>query len=195
MILLSETSVTSLSLEHCERFGWIFVLYKPNHDICNLYYLYFCDNNSNTLIFQEPENISPGSKAAEKILQWRNVDSLCWLNSLLSLLVNNVTVTTSLRNLMQKSDSLVRTLTESFNQAQELSSTSKEQAEVILKEIRGMIWTHLQPKMKCQLGVNDSPVAALPLLLQENDLVSERFLQVYHWEFSCSACGYQQIDK
>lgn len=140
---------------------------------------------------EEPENIPPCSKVAEKILQWRNADCLCWLNSLLSLLVNNVT----LGSLVLKPDSLVRTLTESFNQAQELSSTNREQAENVLKDVRGTIWKHLQPKMKCQLGVNDSPVAALPLLLQENNLVAERFLQEYHWEFSCSACGYQQIDK
>lgn len=144
---------------------------------------------------EEPVNIPPGSKAAEKILQWRNADCLCWLNSLLSLLVNNVTVTTSLGSHVLKPDSLVKTLTESFNQAQELSSVNREQAENVLRDVRGTVWKHLQPKMKCKLGVNDSPVAALPLLLQENNLVSERFLQEYHWKFSCSACGYQQIDK
>lgn len=131
----------------------------------------------------------------ESTLQWKNIDCLCWLNSLLSLLVHNVTLITSLKKLVQNPDSLLRTLTESFSKAQELLSTNREQAEKDLTDIRETTWKYLQPRMKCQRGVNDSPVTALPLLLRENSLVSERMLQVYQWEFRCSACGYQQIDK
>lgn len=128
-------------------------------------------------------------------LQWKNVDSLCWLHSLLSLLVNNVTLATSVKIQTQNVDSLLRMLSESFNKAQELLSTNREQAENDLQDVRDEVWKYLQPKMKCERGVNDSPVTALPLLLQENGTVSEKMLQVYQWEFTCSACGYQQIDK
>ena len=128
-------------------------------------------------------------------LQWKNVDSLCWLHSLLLLLVNNVTLATSVKIQTQNVDSLLRTLSESFNKAQELLSTNREQAENDLQDVRDKVWKYLQPKMKCERGVNDSPVTALPLLLRENGTVSEKMLQVYQWEFSCLACGYQQIDK
>ena len=95
----------------------------------------------------------------------------------------------------QNVDSLVKTVTDSFNRAQELTSSSREQAEKTLQDAREEVWRYLQPRMKCNYGVNDSPVTALPLLLRENDTLSEKTLQIYQWKFTCSSCGYQQIDK
>ena len=92
-------------------------------------------------------------------------------------------------------DSLLRALTESFNKAQELLTRNREQAEKNLSDVREKVWSYLQPKMKCERGVNDSPVTALPLLLRENSTLSEKMLQVYQWEFNCTACGYHQINK
>jgi len=90
---------------------------------------------------------------------------------------------------------MLKTLTESFNKAQELLTRNREQAEKDLCNVREKVWNYLQPKMKCERGVNDSPVMALPLLLRENSVLSEKMLQVYHWEFNCTSCGYQQINK
>lgn len=147
--------------------------------------------------FQEPENGVAETRCLESYLQWQNVDSLCWLHSVLSLVVHNVTLSTSALSLAQNVDSLLRAVVKSFSTAQELhvSSANREQAEKGLKEAREKAWRYLQPQMKCHHGVDDSPVTALPLLLRENTVVSEKTLQVYQWEFTCSACGYHQIDK
>lgn len=145
--------------------------------------------------FQEPENVLSESTCLKSFLQWQNVDSLCWLDSLLSCVVHNVTLTTYVKILPQNVNSVLRTLIESFNKAQELSLTDREQSEQKLHYIREEVWNYLKPKMKCQRGVNDSPVTALPLLLRENGTVSEEMLQVYQWEFSCTTCGYQQVNK
>lgn len=156
---------------------------------------YFFKKNWCYFTFQEPENVSLGSTCLESLLQWQNVDSLCWLHSLLSLVVNNVTLNTCVKILPPNVDSLLRTLTESFNKAQEVLTRNREQAEKDLYDVREKVWSYLQPKMKCERGVNDSPVTALPLLLRENSILSEKMLQVYQWEFNCTACGYHQINK
>ena len=140
-------------------------------------------------------NAVPETRYLESYLHWQNVDSLCWLHSVLSLVVHNVTLSTTALTLTKNADCLLRTLTEEFNKAQELFSTHREQAEKGLQDARKGVWKYLQPRMKCKQGVNDSPVTALPLLLRENSILSEQMLQVYQWEFSCTACGYQQIDK
>lgn len=131
----------------------------------------------------------------ESLLQWQNVDSLCWLHSLLSLVANNATLNTCVKQLPPNVDSLLRTLTKSFNKAQELLTINREQAEKDLYDVREKVWSYLQPKMKCERGVNDSPVTALPLLLRENNILAEKMLQVYQWEFNCNSCGYHQINK
>ena len=131
----------------------------------------------------------------ERLLQWQNVDSLCWLHSLLSLVVNNATLNTCVKKLPPNVDSLLRTLTKSFNKAQELLTINREQAEKDLYNVRDKVWSYLQPKMKCERGVNDSPVTALPLLLRENSILAEKMFQVYQWEFNCTSCGYHQINK
>lgn len=143
----------------------------------------------------EPENVFPESLYPESLLQWQNVDSLCWLHSLLSLVANNATLNTCVKQLPPNVDSLLRTLTKSFNKAQELLTINREQAEKDLYDVREKVWSYLQPKMKCERGVNDSPVTALPLLLRENNILAEKMLQVYQWEFNCTSCGYHQINK
>ena len=131
----------------------------------------------------------------EIYLHWQNVDALCWLHSAMSLVVHNVTLVTSTFSIAQDVNSLLKTVLELFNKAQDLSSASREQAAKVLQEAREKVWSYLQPLVKCKYGVQDSPVDALRLLLRENGLLSEKTLQVYHWEFSCKACGYQQINK
>lgn len=131
----------------------------------------------------------------EIYLHWQNVDALCWLHSAMSLVVHNVTLVTSTFSMAQDVNSLLKTVLELFNKAQDLSSASREQAAKVLQEAREKVWSYLQPLLKCKYGVQDSPVDALRLLLRQNGLLSEKTLQIYHWEFSCKACGYQQINK
>ena len=144
-----------------------------------------------SVFVQETETSTLKFRCLDSYLHWKNINSLCWLHSLLSLIVHNVTLSTLAHNV----DSLIRTLTDSFNKAQELSSVNREQAEKGLEAAREKVWKYLQPKMKCEHGVNDSPVTALPLLLRENCTLLEKTLQSYQWKFSCCACGYRQVDK
>lgn len=131
----------------------------------------------------------------ESYLHWQNVDALCWLHSILSLIVHNVTLVTTALSLTQNVDSLLKTVIALFSNAQDVSSADREKAMEGLKEARDNVWRYLQPLLKCQYGVQDSPVTALPLLLRENGVLAEKALQIYRWEFSCNACGYHQIDK
>ena len=144
-----------------------------------------------SVFIQETETAALKFRCLDSYLHWKNINSLCWLHSLLSLIVHNVTLSTLTHNV----DSLLRTLTDSFNKAQELSSVNREQAEKGLQAAREKVWKYLQPKMKCEHGVNDSPVTALPLLLRENCTLLEKTLQSYQWKFSCCICGYRQVDK
>ena len=131
----------------------------------------------------------------DSYLQWQNNAALCWLDSVLSSLVHNLTLQCFLQEKFQNKDCLLKDLLVSFSKAQEMCSVNREQAEKVLEDARQRVWTYLQPKMNCELGVNDSAITALLLLLKENSIISKETLQEYYWEFSCSACCYQQIDR
>lgn len=77
-----------------------------------------------------------------------------------------------------------------YTKAQELVLLDLSGAKKILTDVRHNIWTYLAPKMKCSLGVNDSPIFALPLLLKENGGTLKNCLQDYSWEFGCDLCGF-----
>lgn len=147
------------------------------------------------LVVPEIKNDVKELQSLESYLHWQNVDALCWLHSLLSLIVHNVTLVTTALSLAQNGVSLLKTVVTLFNNAQDVSSADREQAMGSLKEARDNVWRYLQPSLKCQHGVQDSPVTALPLLLRENGALAEKALQIYRWEFNCNACGYHQIDK
>lgn len=134
-------------------------------------------------------------KSVEVFIQWENTNALCWLDSVLSMIVHNQTLRLCLKKSNDISQSLLKTLLERYDFAQEHFASNTEIAARTLKEVRQIVWDYLEPKMRCRLGRNDSPVAALPLLLRENANAGEKLTQEFLWKFRCSVCGYQQTTR
>ena len=64
-----------------------------------------------------------------------------------------------------------------------------------LVAVRDVVFASLEPKLRCELGRNDSPVFALPILLREHRLFQDFFKMKYYWQMDCTECGYQHIDE
>ena len=109
--------------------------------------------------------------------------------------MHNRTLVRCLARTDKETVSLLQDLLSSWLNAQSLLAKEKAAAVRILEEVRDRVWDYIQPIMKCVQGVNDSPLAVLPILLRENSDVEETLFQHYQWEFSCHVCGYKQIDR
>uniref|UniRef100_W5LVR4 Ubiquitin specific peptidase like 1 n=1 Tax=Lepisosteus oculatus TaxID=7918 RepID=W5LVR4_LEPOC len=160
------------------------------------------------------EGVQEGSSEelvpAPPFLFWKNQHSLCWLDSLMVVLVHSSAVRENLNTLQSDSSPLRRLCTE-YDKAQallqEAQRTSSEgevgkipsgvllQAESLLNEIRMSVFNLLQPKLRCKLGSQESPVFALPLLLQLDQVTEELFKSSFHWEFACFACGHSSRSR
>ncbi|NWW96910.1 USPL1 isopeptidase, partial [Rhynochetos jubatus] len=136
-------------------------------------------------------------------LQWRNRHNLCWLDCILSALVHLETLKFALAEEYNDGKCLLQKLLAKYNQATVLLSTCKRskvkdvlpKAESHLNEIRNRIFTQLQPQLKCELGKTESPLFALPLLLQVDQQVEKLFLHSFSWKFECACCGYKYQDR
>ncbi|XP_015707499.1 SUMO-specific isopeptidase USPL1 isoform X2 [Coturnix japonica] len=134
-------------------------------------------------------------------LQWRNKCNLCWLDCVLSALVHLEALKFALVEDDEKC--LLQRLLTKYNQAAVLLNTCKRskvkdvlpKAELLLNEIRNQIFIQLQPQLKCELGKEESPVFALPLLLKQDQQAEKLFLHSFSWEFECVCCGYKYLDR
>ncbi|NXL89171.1 USPL1 isopeptidase, partial [Alectura lathami] len=136
-------------------------------------------------------------------LQWRNKYNLCWLDCILSALVHLETLKFALTEEHGDEKRLLQRLLTKYSQASVLLSTSKRskmkdvlpKAELLLNEIRNQFFTQLQPLLKCELGEEESPVLALPLLLKQDQEAEKLFMQAFSWKFECARCGYKYRDR
>ncbi|NXK56512.1 USPL1 isopeptidase, partial [Chauna torquata] len=136
-------------------------------------------------------------------LQWRNMYNLCWLDCVLSALVHLETLKSALTEEYDDEKCLLQRLLTNYNQASVLLNTCKRsklkdvlpKAELHLSEIRNRIFTQLQPQLKCELGKEESPVFALPLLLKKDPQAEKLFLHSFSWKFECMCCGYKYQDR
>ncbi|XP_050760919.1 SUMO-specific isopeptidase USPL1 isoform X1 [Gymnogyps californianus] len=136
-------------------------------------------------------------------LQWRNMHNLCWLDCILSALVHLETLKFALAEEYNDGKCLLQKLLTKYNQATALLNTCKRskvkdvlpKAECHLNEIRNRMFTQLQPQLKCELGKKESPVFALPLLLQLDQQAEKLFLHSFSWKFECVCCGYKYRDR
>uniref|UniRef100_A0A146NKG5 Ubiquitin specific peptidase-like 1 n=1 Tax=Fundulus heteroclitus TaxID=8078 RepID=A0A146NKG5_FUNHE len=135
-------------------------------------------------------------------LLWRNSDNLCWLDSLLAVLVN----CRSLRSLQPEEEPrrpsvwrLLREHEEVCAAVQAHQQTGRDgvlrvpshvlqNACVDLERVRMSVFKLLQPKLHCKLGQKETPVFAMPLLLASDSWVERLFQTTYLWEFKCSEC-------
>lgn len=138
----------------------------------------------------------------ELCLQWRNKYNLCWLDCVLSALVHLEALKFALVEEDDEKCLLQRLLTK-YSQATVLLNTCKRgkvkdilpKAELLLNEIRNQIFIQLQPQLKCELGKEESPVFALPLLLKQDQHAEKLFSHSFSWKFECMCCGYKYLDR
>ncbi|XP_070535009.1 SUMO-specific isopeptidase USPL1-like [Ptychodera flava] len=144
--------------------------------------------------------------AEEKSLtiQWQNDEALCWLDAVLCLLVHCKSLQSRLKHLMGANKSVIKDLCHVYDRAKTsvfgkgnngLDLSKLDDAMQRLTDVRHKLFTHLEPRLKCELGKYDSPVLALPLLLKEDAGIEECFQLKYHWKFSCSECGFEKLDR
>ncbi|NWT53161.1 USPL1 isopeptidase, partial [Erythrocercus mccallii] len=136
-------------------------------------------------------------------LQWRSIHNLCWLDCILSALVHLETLKSALAEEYNNGKCLLQKLVTKYNQASVLLNTCKwsrvkdvlPKAESQLNEIRNIMFTELQPQLRCELGNVENPVFALQLLLQVDQQAEKLFLHSFSWKFECVNCGHKYQDR
>ncbi|NXX37925.1 USPL1 isopeptidase, partial [Tricholaema leucomelas] len=136
-------------------------------------------------------------------LQWRNSHKLCWLDCILSALVHLETLKLALAEEYNDETCLLQKLLTKYDQATVLLNSCKRnkvkevlpKAESHLTEIRYRIFTQLQPHLKCELGKEESPVFAFPLLLRMDQRAEKLFLHSFSVKFECVCCGYKEQNR
>ncbi|KAJ6662345.1 hypothetical protein lerEdw1_012509 [Lerista edwardsae] len=141
-------------------------------------------------------------------LQWKNMYALCWLDCILSALVYLETLKMNLSGSASENLPIIQRLLAEFKQASALVYTCQRgeqvsgipldvlsRAESHLNEIRNIIFSQLQPQLKCKLGQEESPVFAFPLLLKKDPQIEKLFLHSFSWKFECLQCGYQVSNR
>uniref|UniRef100_UPI00398EC7C5 SUMO-specific isopeptidase USPL1 isoform X2 n=1 Tax=Pristiophorus japonicus TaxID=55135 RepID=UPI00398EC7C5 len=152
-----------------------------------------------------------GSYIEQLFLQWKNTYALCWLDCILTALVHLKAIRKVVLNLGTEMESPVKKLCTEYDQACAQVSNCQShrkgnglwmippkmlaQIELILNNAREKLFQLLQPKLRCALGVPDSPVFAFPLLLRQDPYIEELFMQSYIWSFECMKCGYKYNER
>ncbi|XP_032259142.1 SUMO-specific isopeptidase USPL1 isoform X1 [Phoca vitulina] len=145
-------------------------------------------------------------------VQWKNANSLCWLDCILSALVHLEELKNTVTDLCSNEDSVFWQLFMKYNQANKLLHTNQldgikdgdckkltseifAKIETCLNEVRDEIFIRLQPQLRCTLGDMESPVFALPLLLKMEPLIENLFMYSFSWNFECSQCGHKYQNR
>ncbi|XP_020378664.1 SUMO-specific isopeptidase USPL1 isoform X1 [Rhincodon typus] len=152
-----------------------------------------------------------GSQVEQLFLQWKNTSALCWLDCILTALVHLKVLRKLMPNLETEMESPFKKLYTAYDQACDLVSNCQSRCkgnglwkippkilgriELVLNSVRESLFQLLQPKLKCELGVPDSPVFAFPQLLRQDPNVEALFMQSYIWSFECTKCGYKCEEK
>ncbi|XP_041657104.1 SUMO-specific isopeptidase USPL1 [Cheilinus undulatus] len=147
--------------------------------------------------------------AAPSQLFWKNSDNLCWLDSLLVALVNCKILRKFTAKDGPKESSVCRLLRKYEDicaSVQAHHRTCKDgivrvphhvlqKAEEDLQTLRMSIFKLLQPKLQCKLGVEETPVFAMPLLLTTDSWAEPLFQTTFHWEFKCKECKVAMTER
>uniref|UniRef100_A0A672NBB3 SUMO-specific isopeptidase USPL1-like n=1 Tax=Sinocyclocheilus grahami TaxID=75366 RepID=A0A672NBB3_SINGR len=152
-------------------------------------------------------------------LFWKNEDNLCWLDSLLAMLVNCKTIReTPCQDVklidkltsVPSSNSAVWNLCFTYDKSCANLKAKEQQcedevtrvpadvlceAERQMSALRLSIFKLLQPTLKCEIGQQETPVFALPLLLRSDKWAQELFQHTVRWEFKCMSCSYTLNDS
>lgn len=167
-------------------------------------------NEGCTSEFEMPVERMCSSFCRTSWIQWRNVNALCWLDSILSALVHLEALKNIVTELCSK-DSVFWRLFEKYNQANKLYTSQLDEVkdgdskkltseilaeiETCLNEVRDEIFAKLQPQLRCTLGERESPVFAFPLLLRIEAHIEKLFTYSFSWDFECSQCGHRYQNR
>ncbi|KAJ8266703.1 hypothetical protein GJAV_G00133680 [Gymnothorax javanicus] len=146
------------------------------------------------------EMVAPPSQ-----LFWRNENHLCWLDALLVALVQCRTLRKPVACL-PKNKSPIQQLCNRYRKACDLLTSEEQmcsqgktvkvpsavldQALKEMEDLRMSTFKLLQPKLKCTLGEEETPVFALPILLRLDSEAETLFQHTFHWDFECFDCGH-----
>ncbi|ELU06115.1 hypothetical protein CAPTEDRAFT_227502 [Capitella teleta] len=72
-----------------------------------------------------------------------------------------------------------------------LATREDQQARALMTDLREDMWRELQPSLRCMRGQKDSPVFAIPLLLNE---VEKDIALSYTWRMVCQRCSHSHVD-
>ncbi|XP_041088648.1 SUMO-specific isopeptidase USPL1 isoform X2 [Polyodon spathula] len=143
-----------------------------------------------------------------RCLYWKNKHALCWLDCLMVALVQSRAVKECVINL--NTESAIKRLCTVYEKACTLlTEQGKENEDGVIQALSGTValaysylddirlslFNLLQPKLRCTLGEQESPVFALPLFLKLDPQTEELFKHTYSWKFECSVCGYTSQDR
>ncbi|XP_069825981.1 SUMO-specific isopeptidase USPL1 isoform X2 [Dendropsophus ebraccatus] len=138
-------------------------------------------------------------KMTERPLQWKNKHSLCWLDCILSALVQSKTVRHFVAEGHVGKESIIHSLFTTYDEATALylkslkkqkKTVKRPKYEKCLHEFRMGIFEKLKPLLKMKLGKKESPVFAFPLLLNQDSQTEKIYAHSFRWQFKCEACGY-----
>ncbi|TRY66044.1 hypothetical protein DNTS_025764 [Danionella cerebrum] len=162
-----------------------------------------CVSSTQDELMEETSELVP----VQPHLFWKNQDNLCWLDSMLALLVHCRTIRdTPCGNLRLSdeeaaehcSDSEVWRFCSEYDKTYEVVKVPAavlNEANRRLSELRMSIFKLLQPKLKCEIGQEETPVFALPLLLRADHWAEDLFKHTLRWEFKCTSCDYTVNDS
>ncbi|XP_056417831.1 SUMO-specific isopeptidase USPL1 [Hyla sarda] len=138
-------------------------------------------------------------KTTERRLQWKNKHSLCWLDCILSALVQSKTLNDFVAGGHMSKESVIHNLFTKYDEATALFLKSIEKRkktekrpkyDKCLNDVRMGIFEKLKPLLQCKLGKNESPVFAFPSLLNQDPQTEKLFGHTFMWKFKCEVCGY-----
>ncbi|XP_030648945.1 SUMO-specific isopeptidase USPL1 [Chanos chanos] len=154
---------------------------------------------------QLPDDLAP----VPSELFWKNDNSLCWLDAMLVALVQCHSIKEvppqTQRDSTTSDDLPVWNLCSRYDRIR-MGVRAKEQvcgdgvvrvpsevlrdAERELLELRASVFRLLQPKLRCSLGEEETPVFALPLFLRMDNWAQDLFQHSVEWQFQCTSCGH-----
>ncbi|XP_068122001.1 SUMO-specific isopeptidase USPL1 [Hyperolius riggenbachi] len=140
---------------------------------------------------------------SQRRMQWKNRNSLCWLDCILSALVQSRALCVFVAEHPNNMDSIIYNLFANYEEANSLCPLNSRKnrsgrptkSEICLHDVRMLFFDRLQPLLKCELGHMESPVFALPLLLKLDPDFQKLFVHSFSWKFRCESCGYTYQER
>lgn len=141
-------------------------------------------------------------------LFWKNEKKLCWLDSLMVAIVNCQALKVG-RPERKPRRSVVWELCTIYDRATALIAGQQSYQDGVLQvpailslmvadelqALRKYVFEALQPKLRCKLGKEESPVFAMPLLLKMDSWAEPYFQLHLNWEFQCCKNNSQMEKK